>query len=63
MPFATACDEANLISPVWVASINNAPMAEAPVINPRLRERLIMPEITPRCSGAACFIKAVLLAT
>ena len=40
-----------------------APMTDAPVISPRFRERLSMPEITPRCSEPMFAITEVLLDT
>ena len=44
------------------ASENTAPITDAPVISPRLRERLSMPEVTPRWSARTPVITSVLLA-
>ena len=44
------------------ANANMAPMAEAPVMSPRLRDRLRMPDITPRWSEGTSIMTAVLLA-
>ncbi|MNY36687.1 hypothetical protein D3C86_1711910 [compost metagenome] len=44
------------------ANTNTAPIADAPLISPRLRDRLSMPEMTPRCSGSTSSMTAVLLA-
>ena len=41
---------------------NTVPITEAPVISPRLRDRLSMPEVTPVCSGPILVMTAVLLA-
>ena len=43
-------------------SANSAPITDAPVISPRLRDRLSRPEMTPRCSGRLSVMTAVLLA-
>ena len=43
------------------ASANTAPMTDAPVINPRLRDRLSIPDTTPRWPCATPVIIAVLL--
>jgi hypothetical protein len=51
-----------LMSLVPAASENTAPMTDAPVISPRLRERLSMPEVTPRWSGRTPVMTLVLLA-
>ena len=37
-------------------------MTDAPVISPRLRERLSMPDVTPRWSGRTSVMTLVLLA-
>jgi len=44
------------------ASANTAPITDAPVMSPRLRDRLSMPEMTPRWSGRTSIMTAVLLA-
>ena len=44
------------------AAANNAPMTEAPVISPRLRDRPSKPARAPRRSGATSIMTAVLLA-
>ena len=41
---------------------NTAPITEAPVMSPRLRDRLSRPETTPRRSGWTSIMTAVLLA-
>ena len=51
MPAATASGRAVVMSLVADASANTAPMTDAPVMSPRLRDRLSMPEMTPRRSG------------
>ena len=48
MAVATASGRAVVTSIVAEASANTAPMTEAPVMSPRLRDRLSMPEMTPR---------------
>jgi hypothetical protein len=48
IPVATAPDVAVVMSIVPDASANTAPITDAPVMSPRLRERLSMPETTPR---------------
>src|SRR3990167_5027441 len=50
IPLATACGCAVAMSLVAEANANTAPIADAPVISPRLRDRLSMPEMTPRWS-------------
>ena len=62
MPVATASGRAVVMSVVADANANTAPMTEAPVMRPRLRDRLSMPEMTPRCSGPTSVMTAVLLA-
>ncbi|MCY1465870.1 hypothetical protein D9M71_840720 [compost metagenome] len=62
MPVATAWGCAGLSAVAVDPSANTAPMADAPVISPRLRDRLSRPETTPRWSGRASAITAVLLA-
>jgi hypothetical protein len=44
------------------ANANTAPMTDAPVMSPRLRDRFSMPEMTPRRSGLISVMTAVLLA-
>jgi len=44
------------------ATVNTAPMKAAPVISPRLRDRLSRPEMTPRRSGWAPSMTVALLA-
>ena len=39
-----------------------APITDAPVIRPRLRDKLSIPEMRPRCSEIILLITAVLLA-
>jgi hypothetical protein len=48
MPVATASGGALVMSVVLDASANTAPMTDAPVMKPRLRDRFSMPETTPR---------------
>ena len=43
-------------------SANTVPITEAPVMSPRLRDRLSRPEMTPRWSGGIFVMTAVLLA-
>jgi len=62
MPMATAIGGAVARSFVDDASVKTAPMNEAPVISPRLRDRLSRPETNPRWSGARFDSTAVLLA-
>ena len=50
MPLATASAGAAVMSVVDDAAPNTAPIADAPVISPRLRDRLSSPEMTPRWS-------------
>ena len=47
---------------VEAPKLNTAPMADAPVIRPRLRDRLSRPDTTPRWSAVALAITAVLFA-
>ena len=62
MPEATASGIAAAISVTAAPAANTAPIADAPVISPRLRDRFSMPETTPRCSAATSAIIAVLFA-
>ena len=62
IPVATASDEAVVTSLVPDAYVNRAPITEAPVISPKLRERLSRPDMTPRSSGDMLIMTAVLLA-
>ena len=48
MPWATASGGVWVMSAACEARANTAPNAEAPVINPKFRDRLSMPETTPR---------------
>ena len=48
MPVATDSGLAVVMSVVADAIANTAPITDAPVISPRLRDRLSIPEITPR---------------
>jgi len=48
MPAATASGRAAVISVLADAVANTAPIRDAPVISPRLRDRLSKPEMTPR---------------
>jgi hypothetical protein len=51
-----------VMSLVPAASENTAPMTDAPVISPRLRARLSMPDVTPRSPGLTPDMTLVLLA-
>ena len=51
IPVATASGRTVVMAVVADASANTAPMTDAPVMNPRLRDRLSRPEMTPRRSG------------
>ena len=51
MPVVTSAGLAVVMSAVADAIANTAPMTEAPVMPPRLRDRLSRPETTPRRSG------------
>jgi hypothetical protein len=62
MPLATASGGALVMSVAFDASANTAPMTDAPVMRPRLRDRFSTPEITPRWSGRTSAMTAVLLA-
>ena len=62
IPMATASGRAVVMSVVPDASANTAPITDAPVMRPRLRDRLSMPEMTPRCSERTSFMTAVLFA-
>ena len=62
MPVATASGGGIVMPVVLDASANTAPMSEAPVIRPRLRDRLSTPETTPRWSGRMFDMTAVLFA-
>ncbi len=62
MPMATASGEAVVMSIVPDPTAKMAPMTDAPVIRPRLRDRLSMPEIAPRWFGLTSVMTAVLLA-
>jgi len=62
MPVATAPACAVVMSTVADASANTAPITEAPLMSPRLRERLSMPDTTPRWPGATSAMAAVWLA-
>jgi hypothetical protein len=48
IPMATASGGAIVMFAAPEASANTAPIADAPVMSPRLRDRLSMPEMTPR---------------
>jgi len=62
IPVSTASGDAIVMSCVDDASANTAPMTDAPVMKPRLRDRLSMPEMTPRWSSRMFVMMAVLLA-
>ena len=62
MPVATAWGCAVATLTVDEPSVNTAPITEAPVMSPRLRDMLSRPEMTPRCSGPTFAMTAVLLA-
>jgi hypothetical protein len=62
IPAATATGRAVVMSLVADASLNTAPITDAPVMSPRLRDRLSMPDMTPRWSGWTSIMTAVLLA-
>jgi hypothetical protein len=62
IPAATASGRAVVMLFVADASANTAPIKEAPVISPRLRDRLSMPEMTPRWSARVSSMIEVLLA-
>ncbi len=62
MPAATAGGGALDRRAVPAPRVKTAPITEAPVISPRLRDRFSSPEVTPRCSAGAPDITAVLLA-
>ena len=62
IPSATAPGSAVEMSPAPAANENTAPITDAPVISPRLRERLSMPEVTPRWSAPTPVMTPVLLA-
>ena len=62
MPTATASGRAVIRSVVADPRANTVPITDAPVMSPRLRVRLSMPEMTPRWSGRISVITAVLLA-
>ena len=62
MPVATASGGALDRRAVPAPRVKTAPITEAPVTRPRLRERFSSPEVTPRCSAGAPAITAVLLA-
>jgi len=49
IPPATASGLAVVMSAARDA--NSAPIIDAPVMSPRLRDRLSIPETTPRCSA------------
>src|SRR4030081_2640609 len=58
IPVATASGRAVVMSIVAEAAANTAPRTDAPVMSPRLRDRLSMPEMTPRWSGLTCMRRA-----
>ena len=62
IPVAIASALAVLMSRTEDASANTAPMTDAPVISPMLRDSASRPEMTPRSSGRTWLITAVLLA-
>ena len=62
IPVATAAGGAVARSFVAAANVKTAPITEAPVISPRLRDRLSRPERTPRRSAAVFASTVVLLA-
>src|SRR5262249_9032928 len=62
MPTATDSGCAAAISTAADPRANTAPMTDAPVMSPRLRDRLSMPETTPRWSGRTSTMRPVLLA-
>ena len=59
---ATASGCAVAMSGDFEASAKTVPIMDAPVMSPRLRDRLSMPEMTPRWSGRTFAMTAVLLA-
>ena len=61
-PVATASGPAVVMSLVADARVNTAPITEAPVMSPRLRDRFSTPEVTPRWSGGTSLMTTVLLA-
>lgn len=61
-PVATTSGRACVMVIVPEASANTAPITDAPVIRPRLRDRLSRPEMTPRCCAWMSAMTAVLLA-
>jgi len=62
IPAAIAAGRAVVMSLAPDASANTAPMTEAPVMSPRLRDKLSMPDVTPRWSGRIFVMTAVLFA-
>jgi hypothetical protein len=62
IPIETASGRTVVMSIVPDANANTAPMTDAPVTRPMLRDRLSIPEMTPRCSRATPAMTSVLLA-
>jgi hypothetical protein len=61
VPAATASALA-VVTPEPTARANIAPIADAPVMSPRLRDRLSIPATTPRSAGSILVMSAVLFA-
>jgi len=62
MPLATASAPCRPATCGREPQANSAPMAAAPLISPRLRDRLSRPAVNPRCWGATSSITRLLLA-
>ncbi len=62
IPAATAAGGAVEASAEPVAKANSAPIADAPVMSPRLRDRLSIPEMTPRSPTSTSSMTVVLFA-
>ncbi|KAG1274076.1 hypothetical protein G6F64_015213 [Rhizopus arrhizus] len=62
MPAASAAGEAIRRSPAPDAQANTAPINDAPVMNPRLRDRFSNPDKAPRWSAPAHCMTALLFA-
>jgi hypothetical protein len=62
IPVTTAAGSAVVTSAAPDAAANTAPMADAPAISPRFRDRFSSPDTTPRRSAGTSPITDVLLA-
>ena len=62
MPVATASGGAEVTSVVAEENAKMVPINDAPMTKPKFRDKLSMPEMTPRWSACSFVMMAVLLA-